>query len=299
MNLQIRMKLLVPAIFLIFAVEVFLAARASRAADDCISKPNTAPPQGSHWYYRVDRNHRQCWYLGEERVKVRPQQQQTTSTLRSPSSPKLAGPPAPQTTTVAAAAPVTTTVIKVLPEKNSTAEMSLVKASGFARPDDILGDALLIASKRADERSAAEISDGAVLARPIAIASETTTAQQPDVFAITFAHLAAVLVAVLACVAIIGRTIFRLSRIRRPGRTKLRNGSNNAAATTRHADIGRVRKPVMPQSSAAVAEIEQSVRRLLHELHRRQHLLDGEAPTRATDLDSLFGPLLRSAARQS
>src|SRR6476659_8939913 len=165
MNLQIQVKLLVPAIFLILVAGVFLTARAGRAADDCISKPNTAPPQGSHWYYRVDTNHRQCWYLGAEGAKVCPHQQQTASTLRSPSSPKLVAPPAPQTTTVAAATPVTTTVIKVPAEDDSTTKLFFVETSGLAKPDDIFGDGLLIASKRANERSATEITEGTAVAR--------------------------------------------------------------------------------------------------------------------------------------
>src|SRR3974377_134608 len=42
-------------------------AEVSRAADDCLTKPNALAPQGSHWYYRIDRTtHRQCWFLGAE-----------------------------------------------------------------------------------------------------------------------------------------------------------------------------------------------------------------------------------------
>ena len=34
------------------------------SADDCLKAPNSAAPQGSHWYYRLDRaNQRKCWYL--------------------------------------------------------------------------------------------------------------------------------------------------------------------------------------------------------------------------------------------
>lgn len=39
----------------------------ARAADDCLSGPGAEAPQGSHWYYRIDRaTRRQCWYLREE-----------------------------------------------------------------------------------------------------------------------------------------------------------------------------------------------------------------------------------------
>src|SRR3954453_19561581 len=34
------------------------------AADNCLPRPKGAAPQGSHWYYRVDRAaKRNCWYV--------------------------------------------------------------------------------------------------------------------------------------------------------------------------------------------------------------------------------------------
>jgi hypothetical protein len=43
---------------------------AAPAADDCLSGPKNPAPEGSHWYYRVDRvTKRHCWYLGEEHEK--------------------------------------------------------------------------------------------------------------------------------------------------------------------------------------------------------------------------------------
>src|ERR1017187_5960381 len=44
---------------------------AARAADDCLTSPKDETPQGSHWYYRVDRvTKRHCWYLREEGEKL-------------------------------------------------------------------------------------------------------------------------------------------------------------------------------------------------------------------------------------
>jgi hypothetical protein len=40
---------------------------AQGAADNCLARPNAAPPQGSHWYYRVDQaGNRRCWFLAPE-----------------------------------------------------------------------------------------------------------------------------------------------------------------------------------------------------------------------------------------
>jgi hypothetical protein len=36
----------------------------ARAADDCLTEPQGAAPQGQHWYYRTEHNTKQrCWYL--------------------------------------------------------------------------------------------------------------------------------------------------------------------------------------------------------------------------------------------
>src|SRR5215813_10487844 len=36
----------------------------SASAAECLAEPSHDPPQGSHWFYRVDRaTERKCWYL--------------------------------------------------------------------------------------------------------------------------------------------------------------------------------------------------------------------------------------------
>ena len=41
------------------------------ATDDCIAAPKSPPPQGSHWYYRTDREkQRRCWYLAPQGLHV-------------------------------------------------------------------------------------------------------------------------------------------------------------------------------------------------------------------------------------
>ena len=52
---------------------------AAGAADDCLSAPNAEAPDGSHWYYRIDRaTKRHCWYVRETGEKL--------SQTRAPSS---------------------------------------------------------------------------------------------------------------------------------------------------------------------------------------------------------------------
>jgi hypothetical protein len=77
-------------------------------ADDCLTAPNSLAPQGTRWYYHVDRtNQRKCWYV---RATSQPAQQaaaQATSeaapTAQSHSTPMSSG---PMPATAAASAPM-------------------------------------------------------------------------------------------------------------------------------------------------------------------------------------------------
>ena len=52
-------------VYALFSAAIGIDASAGVArADDCLTAPNSATPQGSHWYYRMDwANQRKCWYL--------------------------------------------------------------------------------------------------------------------------------------------------------------------------------------------------------------------------------------------
>jgi hypothetical protein len=70
-------------------------AASDSAADDCLSSPKDQTPQGSHWYYRIDRaTKRQCWYLraeGEKLSKVSPPNSSvsaSSSASERPAAPK-------------------------------------------------------------------------------------------------------------------------------------------------------------------------------------------------------------------
>jgi hypothetical protein len=58
-----RRIIFIPAMLAILViVSTARSGGAEPATDDCIAKPNSAPPQGSLWYYRVDRAaNRRCW----------------------------------------------------------------------------------------------------------------------------------------------------------------------------------------------------------------------------------------------
>jgi hypothetical protein len=47
------------------------SAPAPDEAEKCLAGPKGTPPQGGHWYYRVERGtKRHCWYIGDEKEKV-------------------------------------------------------------------------------------------------------------------------------------------------------------------------------------------------------------------------------------
>jgi len=95
-------------------------------ANDCLTAPNSAAPQGSHWYYRLDwATQRKCWYVRAFGEPVQRAALPATTGLATPSKPKPAadgapisvspadtGPPLPHEKMRAVkpdAAPVTTT----------------------------------------------------------------------------------------------------------------------------------------------------------------------------------------------
>jgi hypothetical protein len=56
----------------------------ARAADDCLAAPSAAAPQGSHWYYRIDRPQaRHCWYLGPQGQQIRHAEPDAQPTAKS------------------------------------------------------------------------------------------------------------------------------------------------------------------------------------------------------------------------
>jgi hypothetical protein len=79
-----RILFFVPLILVILLGGLSSSTRSSFAqqiADECISKPGSAAPQGSHWYYHDNANHHHCWYLGREGAKVRTPERRTESPM--------------------------------------------------------------------------------------------------------------------------------------------------------------------------------------------------------------------------
>jgi hypothetical protein len=83
---------------LLMGLGVAVPTNAARA-NDCLTAPNSSAPQGSHWYYRLDRaSQRKCWYV---RAAGQPVQQAALPaptplhSMPAPSGPKPAADGAP------------------------------------------------------------------------------------------------------------------------------------------------------------------------------------------------------------
>jgi hypothetical protein len=70
MDMPNRARTFSPAIFATLFAGIALTAGmngAAQAADDCLAAPKAQTPQGTHWYYRVERTtKRHCWYTRAE-----------------------------------------------------------------------------------------------------------------------------------------------------------------------------------------------------------------------------------------
>ena len=66
---------ILPTILIILPSSVFLLlahpGAGKAAAEKCNMRPSSSAPQGTHWYYRVNRtDNRRCWYLSSAGIKV-------------------------------------------------------------------------------------------------------------------------------------------------------------------------------------------------------------------------------------
>jgi len=281
-----RMTLFVPAILVTVLAAPSLTARpsaAQRAAAACITKPNSEAPQGSHWYFRVDRTaHRQCWFLGPTVVKLRTRTRQAASPIPLPSPRPISQPTA---TTLAEA---------------TAGENDAVAAISMRQPDFSKSAAAIdrepasTSNGYAAEHSTTVPQDDMPLQWPVLATADVAAAEQPPEATIRSENVLGFLSGALALAAMILQTILKLSAARRSGRCNLRDQralyaaaprlrkhvpsafANTVAAArqadvvresvaaTRHTDIARA--PSKPSDPGH--DIEASLRQLLRDWER-------------------------------
>ena len=313
------------------SLTVIGTAEVSRAADDCLTKPNALAPQGSHWYYRIDRTtHRQCWFLGAEgafaarqdSLPVRPRASKMTAQTKPQAAaqtitadatnegplPAKVAPVKPQAraqaiTTdatgdrplAAKAVPVEIMVGQAKPsEDNSTAGVTSWAAippptlsidTGSAAMRNSSAEEHSTKEPQAEEQGTKDSEEEMPLIWPILSDEELSTVARPPDSPISFA-LCVALAVFLGLAAMTGRLIFKPSA---------RRGSNQSSSDRQAQAVGTRRRnrhvpPTFARTTAAarqarmtcragkvsappsgsMANLEPSVRRLLHELERRR-----------------------------
>jgi hypothetical protein len=122
-----RLTLVGPIIVAACAVVMFHSATTGRAAEECLSAPKGAAPEGRHWYYRSDASTgRRCWYLAEKSKKAR-----QTSSAPAPSR-------GPDVEPAEAPAAVTSTGAPALASAETTPLPAGAIAPPVAPPNDVV-----------------------------------------------------------------------------------------------------------------------------------------------------------------
>lgn len=232
----------VSALFVSLLAGALLNTISQSAADDCLSSPRDETPEGSHWYYRIDRTtKRHCWYLRGEDGK--PLQ------ITAPSSPPSAKPVLPKAESTMqrsiadarAALPPQTPVDQ---EKDLfTGQQAVSNGAGMANNQPAsAGDAntlsSVIASRWPEEPGANPSTDPAPEAGNRAASANSTLRAQPptvlaagqnavaDLLSQTSAYPVsvrlAVLMAALALTGVIASAALKPGRPRRPRHAKIR-----------------------------------------------------------------------------
>jgi len=264
-----------PAILALIIVAILGAAvtvparssRAQAAADDCLTEPNGAPPQGSHWYYRTDRStSRRCWYLGPQREKVK--EVREVAPPKPPSSSPIS-----ELKAETPVEPIARTAEPVpdVPMQSQSLPTSAAPIKPESAPSSDRGADEQLEMRR--QREEGEQVDQPLI-RPVPTAADQAAG------AIRFEHMLALIAAALALAAVVVRQVFKLFAVRRFRRRRSAHRSQwevasatpapvspefaNMLAAVRHADV--VHDPVAATRSADIARKPASRRNPSHDI---------------------------------
>jgi hypothetical protein len=214
---------------------------AEPAGDNCIAKPNSGAPQGSHWYYRVDRAaNRRCWFLGPEGLKVR----QTESPKRLPSVTSTAQPTLERRAEATASlnGPVAnvSASFPTLSKSTGSSEREPASSLNDNPAEHTTAEYVSLQFSPAAER----VAEAAAAKQPPEVAVPERAAVSATAEEATFSaagHMLATATGVLVLVAVLLLTIYRLFGIQRLGRrSKVRDQRRLVANAAR---TGKVLSP--------------------------------------------------------
>jgi hypothetical protein len=184
-------------------------AAAKGGTDECLAKPGATAPQGSHWYYRINRaDGRHCWYLGTEGAKVRARAREAEQQARAP-SPKLI-PPAAESPAEPAVAQTT-----VGETKSVVADASSEPAvTGFPPESGARNPTSMSSSDVEKPRAATDAQDEMPLIWPVLSPAELAVAGPAPQSKVKWEYVLAVIAGALALAAMLIGAIFNRAAAR-------------------------------------------------------------------------------------
>ncbi len=245
------------------------------AADDCLSRPKGQAPEGSHWYYHIDRaSKRHCWYLGDEREKLSRAKLQNSAPIADPASPQKetatqrpvadahAELPLPQTrveqetsvpawqripATTANAASVENGQLANAPDAKT--QMSVIAS----RWPDPLGLSSSVSPAPATGNSGEAVQLNTEQAPLPAVAPSAAADLSSEKQSGSVQMLLLVMMGALVLAGVMGRAIFRFGRIRQAG---LRQTRNDRRAIWDSVNTDRPSPPAYPRAEASMRRVE-------------------------------------------
>ncbi len=244
------------------------------AADDCLSKPKGQAPEGSHWYYHIDRaSKRHCWYLGDEREKLSRARPQNSAPIADPASPQKDT--ATQRPVADAHAELPLPQTRVEQETSvpawqripaTTANAASVEIGQAANAPDAKRQLSVIASRWPDpsgvSSSVSPASTTGNSGEPVQLSSEqalpavaTSAAADlsPEKQSGSVQMLLLVMMGALVLAGVMGRAIFRLGRMRQAGRRQTRS---DRRAIWDSVDTDRPPPPAYPRAEASMRRVD-------------------------------------------
>jgi hypothetical protein len=269
---QMRIIYLVPIIFVALLAAVWSTTRsglaepaAQGAADECVSKPGATAPQGSHWYYRVNRaDSRHCWYLGPEGARMRAREAATPTRTSSPrpirqrSAARLADATAAQTAPAEAvpaqAKPVEAARVEAAPAEATAGENAAAAEFATRWPDlpssldlNARKPATMRSNSFAEEHATTDAQDGMPLVWPVLTPADLAAAEPAAQSNLKWVYILAFLSGTLALAAMLLNAINNRAAVHLPVRADLRDQRRADP------DMPRPRMKMRPQFADALA----------------------------------------------
>jgi hypothetical protein len=245
------------------------------AADDCLSKPKGLAPEGSHWYYRIDRaSKRHCWYLGDQRERLSRAKPQDSAPIADSASPQKETATQRPVTDAYAELPLPQTRVEQQPNASAwqripatAANAASVENGQAANAPDAKTQLSVIASRWPDPSgvsssvspaSATDNSGEAVQLNteqaPLpAVATSATADLSSEKQSGSVQMLLLVMIGALVLAGVMGSAIFRFSRIRQAGRRQTRS---DRRAIWDSVDTNRPSPPAHPRAEASIRRVD-------------------------------------------